>query len=49
MKRFVTFLVLNLAGIGLAGWMQFSLFDADAVKTRLASMGWRGASGPAHK
>jgi hypothetical protein len=51
MNRFVRFLVMNLAGLGLVGWLQASLFDVDAVKTRMASSGWRfgGGGGSSHK
>ena len=49
MMRFARFLVLNLAGLGVAGWMQASLFDVDGLKTRLASMGWRSTGGVPHK
>ncbi len=49
MSRFIKFLVLNIAGLSVAGWMQMNLLNYDSIKTRLASAGLRGASGPSHK
>ncbi|MGE0799266.1 MAG: hypothetical protein AB7G13_26460 [Lautropia sp.] len=49
MGRFIKYLILNVAGLGVVGWMQLSLFDWDGLRTSLGSFGSRSGGYSAHK
>ena len=41
MGRFLRFLVANLSALGLVGWLQWTLFDVDGLRTTFAQWGAR--------
>lgn len=41
MGRFLRFLVVNLSALGLVGWLQWTLFDIDGLRTTFAQWGAR--------
>ena len=41
MGRFLRFLIANLSALGLVGWLQWTLFDVDGLRTTFAQWGAR--------
>ena len=49
MRRFITYLILNVAGVSSVGYLQANLFDWDGFRTQVSSLGWRSTGYSSHK
>lgn len=49
MRRFIMFLILNVAGVGGVGYLQANLFDWDGFRTQVSSFVYRSTGYSPHK